>query len=175
MIAVITDSQNWFLTHGRVAATPASEPLLLYFNTLETDVRTPNLAARKAEPVETPFQADVGPLRVSRVKFSLCMHTDLVYQFRGTVHGSQVDVELGLVPDPSVYYKLESFAGDLSQGPIIKEFDNVFYKGKVTLEKGSGFDGSGFHANGLLDLLGKVDWIGLGTKVAGAVLPLILP
>lgn len=78
-----------------------------------------------------------------------------------------------MVPSPSVYYKLDSFTGDLNDGPIIHTFDDAFYAGTVTLEKGKGVNGTGFTANGILDVLGKVDWLGLGTQLIGQALPLL--
>jgi hypothetical protein len=73
MHATDSDTQNWFLTHARIAASTIGnlndDPPLIYFPTTENSLPlVPNSTkpgSALPEEKEVPFQNDIGPLRVS--------------------------------------------------------------------------------------------------------------
>ncbi|KAJ7580438.1 hypothetical protein C8J56DRAFT_1029942 [Mycena floridula] len=142
---------EWFRTHGRVVPSFPGDTPLVYFQTVETDVTTSLHGKNEPESAVTPVQADIGVLRL-----------------KGTVQGTNIAIEAGLQPTPAVYYKLGDLVGDLNSGHITQTFDdNLFYKGSITIQKGE------TDTKGIFDVLGKVDWLGLGMNVVGQVLPLL--
>lgn len=70
---MITDARNWFLTHARIAPDsedplkPGQKPLV-YFTTVEQDLKSGVYPSTLApSDMVTPFEANIGLLRVSRV------------------------------------------------------------------------------------------------------------
>jgi len=95
---------------------------------------------------EISFHVNIGPLRI-----------------RGTLKGSQLNAQFGISPDSGIFYKLDDLDGDLSKGPVdTKDFSTIFYKGKVTVSQSE-----------KLEVVAKIDWVGLGTTVNDQIFPLV--
>lgn len=80
-----------------------------------------------------------------------------------------VTAEIGLSPNPAVYYKLGDISGDLTKGPLKGSYDNIFYKGDISIYH----DAELLASSGILSIFSDVNWVGLGLDIAQMAIPII--
>lgn len=80
-----------------------------------------------------------------------------------------VNGDVGLSPNPAVFYKLADLNGDLAKGPVTVSFNHSHYQGDITLYH----DVQLLQTTGILSLFSKVNWAGLGLNLAKTVIPII--